>query len=287
MAIDLSRYHPPTNPELHFIQNDADCPLPAAGPGVTVGYWCATKAELAAGPDCEGDPLFTIVYPVGRAGRCYGWKHMTSDAKDPVHPNSASGIVWTEGHLRLTQFTTLDCSGPPHEKALFWVKTRDFPPELFARILSTTDIPIDGLREGCPVTLRACDGHYAGLDRTSGDAAIWCNSRQADESCSFKVAYPGYVWSEEGGQGDRGSFALRASNHKYLARSENERGEGILKATAQRIDQACLFTCRFSREATVCLLVDGTRLRHTPPGSELVLAKDARAPWTEFSIAYR
>ncbi len=286
MKIDLEKYQPPAHPERHFIQNDADCPLPAEGPTVTVGYWCATKAELRTGPACEGEPLFTIVYPAGRPAACYAWKHMTSDPRDPMHPNSARGIAWIDGRLRLTQFTTLDCSGPPHEKTLGWVKARDFPPELFGRILSAAGVPFDGLRENCAITLRACDGHYVGLDRAGG-AAIGCDSRLAGEDCTFRLAFPGYAWSEEGGQGDQGPFALRAANGRFLARVENRDGGATLRAAAQTLAEACLFALRIERGAVASLLCDGARLCHTPPGSGLILSTDGGAPATEFTIAYR
>ncbi len=286
-------YEPIEHSELHYIQNDEECPLPVSGPRVTVGFWCATEDEMETGPDCEGAPLFTIVYPVGNGDKCYGWKHMTDDIEDPVHPNSVQNAKWCNGQFDFTQFTTLDCSDSQQntgtEKEAFWSKFQDFPPELYGRIIGVEEVPVDMLRQDCVIRLRACDGHFISLDRESIDASVWCSQTKVNNDCDFTVKFPNYIWDKDGGTGDTGAFALLASNGKYLKRVTNIESTLSLKAADTAITNDSLFSISFEKDSVVSLQGSNNKgtLYHPCPGASLFLADKPLAPCDKFTISYK
>lgn len=289
----------PTNPENDYLLNDAECPIPILGPRVTVGFWAATsEEELEQGCACEGEPLFTIIYPVGLGEGCYGWKHIDSDDEDePLHPNSVSDTKWVDGRLEVLQYTVM-CDGDRSDtqnpdgspKEMSWAVGQDMPKYLFSRIIGVDEIPVDHLREGAIITARAVDGHYLGVDRSSPEYKLQCRERRPSEACELRARFPGYVWSPaEGGSGDRGDFALEACNSRYLRLHRDSQGRISLRASAQSFEQAALFSVVFEDQgvATLRITGEGLTLAHPCPGNEVELRTDNDPVFSRFNIAYR
>ncbi|NQY08789.1 MAG: hypothetical protein HRT71_04645 [Flavobacteriales bacterium] len=274
-------------PELHYIINDEECPLPVAVPHVSVGFWVNDTAEVAADliPACTGQPLFTIVYPLNENGkRCYGWKHFTGNPGNPIYPNSAEKIEWKGGSFSFTQWTTMDCTfeehGPAPEdgafKESFWTPFHETPDELWAKIIGVVDVPVDQLRQDSVILLRSADGQFVGLDGTD-ERKVVCDSRYPKPKCELIVKFPNFKWNRHGGSEDEGDFALMAPNGKYLKRQLNEDGSMYLSATAVELPRDSLFTLDkhsdYKNNRLVSLKEAGTDrvLYHPSPSTDLIL----------------
>jgi hypothetical protein len=108
------------------------------GARADVGYWDlgdgadATEldeAGLAAA--CPWPPDFVIGYPLD--GSRLSWQHWT--AEGDLHPNSADGIEFAGGVLRLVQYLSADWTGPGEEKTVRFAPGPDTPRNLVSRLL--------------------------------------------------------------------------------------------------------------------------------------------------------